>query len=453
MSSAGISFGGLGSGLDTQAIISALMAVERRPITALERKKSSFQDQKGLFGDLKGLLDKLEDVSRKLSRSQDLLSMTASSSNEDILTASAGNTATPGSHQIVVKDLAQAKIAAAGRADLTETYSGTVFLEVDGVLRGIDVNGDLNSVAAAINAETDALGVSADVVDTGIVGPEQYKLVVRSSEVGSDNAYTLTFDSGNAALDSLVTDINNGVISAGQNALISYNGVDISRPTNSIGDVIPGVTLDLKSADLNTTVTVTISTDAEETAETVQEFVDAYNEIVDFVSGQNVVNDEGQTSNPLFGDPTLRSIRSNLRSIVGGSVDTGNQSFAMLAQIGIESDRDGKLTFNKSEFEEALASDEQAVASLFSLEGAGIANRVQDQIDVYTDSVDGLIKTRQDGFDRLIKDITRQIERSEDRLERTEAGLKQKFANLEGLLARLQGQGNSLSTFSMGQSQ
>ncbi|MCC7063413.1 MAG: hypothetical protein IT456_11450, partial [Planctomycetes bacterium] len=110
MSSAGISFGGLASGLDTQAIISALVAVERRPISALETKKTNLNKQKTLFNDLKGLLDKLQTSAKSLKTTSDFLKMKVASDDEDLVTASATSTAAPGSHTIEIQQLAKAQI-------------------------------------------------------------------------------------------------------------------------------------------------------------------------------------------------------------------------------------------------------------------------------------------------------------------------------------------------------
>ena len=179
----------------------------------------------------------------------------------------------------------------------------------------------------------------------------------------------------------------------------------------------------------------------------VEDFVKAYNEVVDFFAAQSVVNEEGEAQSDLFGDPTLRSMRSTLRGIVGGAVTTtGNEAFQMLSQIGISSDRDGKLTFTRTELEEALAEDEQAVAAIFTDTTNGLAARLEDQIQVYTDSVDGLIKTRVDGFETRIKDANNRIDQAERRLELYQQQLEQRYANLESMLARLQSQGSSLSS-------
>ena len=93
MSTAGINFGGLASGLDTQAIIRALVSVERAPILQMEQKTSDLQRQKSLFGTLDGLLDKLSESVQKLKRTSDFLTMAATSSDEETLTASASSAA------------------------------------------------------------------------------------------------------------------------------------------------------------------------------------------------------------------------------------------------------------------------------------------------------------------------------------------------------------------------
>jgi len=454
MSSAGISFGGLASGLDTQAIISALVAIEQRPITALETKKTSLNKQKSLFGDLKGLLDKLSTAAKSLKTKTDFLTMKAASSDEDILGVSASSSAAAGSYSVEVLALAKAKVlASTGSASPTASFgAGASFLlEVDGNTLPVAISGTatLDSIAAAIN-DADA-GVRAEVVDTqnpANGGANRYQLVVRAEEPGVANSFNLIFDGGDAAFQNLINDINGNQITAASDAQIRLNGgVSIYRPTNTVSDAIAGVTLDLKAQTAaNQPITVTVSTDAEATSKSVQEFVDAYNKVVEFFATQNTLDSEGKAKNPLFGDTTLRSIRSNMRTVVGGIVaTTGNDAFQMLSQIGISSDRDGKLTFNRSKFEEALGDDESAVAAIFSDSTNGISGKLITQLDLYTDSVDGLIKARNDGFDRQVKDTQKRIDDGESRLERYRKSLETKYANLEQLLTRLQSQGSSIT--------
>lgn len=456
MSSAGISFGGLASGLDTRAIISALVAVERRPINALEQKKTALGKQKSLFGDLRGLLDKLTTAAKALKTTTDFLQMKAASDDENVLTATASSSATPGSYTLRVVALAKAQISSTnGSASATTDLGGPASLQIDvgGNTHLISVDDpNLNSIAAAINAhdDTNQMGVRAEVIDTGNTangGAQRYQLVVRSTTTGNAGGFTIAYDDGEPAFQNVIDDIT--LRTGASDAQLLVNGaITVYRPTNQVGDLFPGITLDLKSVpNPPKDITVTVTTDAEETAKKVQEFVDAYNKVVDFFAEQNALDGEGKAKNPLFGDPTLRSMRSTLRTIVGGSiVGTGNDAFQLLTQIGVASDKDGKLTFNRGKFDEALADDENAVAAVFTHASNGIAKRLIDQVDSYTDSVDGLIKNRNDTFDRQVKQTQSRIEQAERRLSLYEKQLEVKYANLENLLAKLQGQGASVAS-------
>lgn len=447
MSSAGISFGGLSSGLDTKAIVSALVGVERVPIQAMQAKQSVYSKQKSLFGDLSKMLQDLRTKAQALRKTTDFLAMKASSDKESSVTASASSTATPGSYQVEVEALAQAQVNSShGLANRTTDYGADALLfTYGGVPHPVNVHGTIDQIAEDINGA--GLDITAEVVDTGSP-TDPYQLVLRSKTTGADGAFTVTTDSGSSpALDALITDIDGHAVTDAQNAHILFNGIDVYRTSNSIGDLIGGVTLQLKAkTTTGEPATIAVSPDAEATSAQVKDFVEAYNKIVDFVQAQFAVDGKGTASGPLFGDNTLRSVRSSLRSIMGSPVGTGNNAYSMFAQIGITSDTQGKLTFNQSKFEEALLADETAVSNLFTDSSNGIANRVYAQIDVYTSTVDGLIKSRTDGLDRMTKDTQSRIDQAERRLTKYQSRLEAQYANLETLMSRLQSQGSSLSS-------
>lgn len=469
MSSAGISFGGLASGLDSKSIISALVAVERRPISAMEAKKTSYNKQKSLYGDLNGLLDKLNTASKALKTTTDFLAFKATSDDETVLKATASKTAAAGTYTARVMQLAQAQISgspgqASASAPLTGANNVEFTITVNGNPKIISLNSpSLNSIAAAINAEDDAndIGVRAEVVDTGNTtngGSQRYQLVVRAKETGSAGAFTVSLGSNptpGSALESVINGLGGTPITAAQDAIVRLNpnttgasGIDVTRSSNQITDLWPGISVDLLSVPSpNKNVTVTVTRDSEDATKKVQAFVDAYNKVVDFFTAQNALDANGKASSPLFGDSTLRSLRSNLRGVVGGVVgNTGNTAFQMLAQIGVTSDRDGKLTLDTTKLKTALDTDSTAVTNLFAGSTTGIANKLMGQLDVYTDTVDGLLKSRVDSFDRQSKDTQKRIDTAETRLTTYQKQLEQKYANLETLLGKLQSQGSSLSS-------
>jgi flagellar hook-associated protein 2 len=459
MSSAGISFGGLASGLDTQAIIQALVAVERRPISQLETKKTSLNKQKSLYGDLSGLLGKLNSAAKALKTTTDFLTMKAVSDDETVLRASAGSSATPGTYSVRVLKLAQAQVnASPGTASATSSLgagSAELILDVGGNQWPVSLNDPTpTTIAAAINdlADREDIGVRAEVVDTGNTasgGANRYQLIVRATETGNAGAFSLSFGEGSTQFQTYVNSLGGNRITQGQDAELLLNsgpggvgGITVFRSSNQISDLWNGITLDLLSVPTpNKDVTITVSTDTEAVGKKMTDFVDAYNKVVDFFTSQSALDSEGKAQSPLFGDQTLRSMRSTLRTTLGASVDdSGNLAYQLLSQVGISSDTAGKLTFNKAKFDAALADDEQAVAAFFTN-----AERLTGQIDVYTDSVDGLIKSRSETFDRQVKQTQSRIDQSERRLTQYQKQLEAKYANLESLLTRLQGQGSSVS--------
>ncbi|MFN9949125.1 MAG: flagellar filament capping protein FliD [Planctomycetota bacterium] len=464
MSNAGISFGGLASGLDTKAIIQALVAIERRPIAALEQKKTSLGKQKSLFGDLRGLLGKLETAAKALKTTSDFLVRKASSDKEEIVTASAGSAASAGTYNLRVVSLAKAQVnASSGSASPSASLGApgtlqldvggaTHFIAVGGVVNGVTEPPTLERIAAAINAADDAnaTGVRAEVVDTGNSGNNRYQLVVRSEQAGTASGFSISYDDGDPAFQAVINSVGSNVLTQASDARVQLNGgVTDTRASNPISDLIAGVTLELKSdASPTQSVAITVSNDSTATTKKVQDFVDAYNKVVDFLADQNQLDADGKAKGPLFGDSTLRALRAGLRTIAGSAVPgTGNASFQLLSQLGVKADTAGKLTLTATALAEALATDEAAVAAVFTSSANGIAGRVVAQIDVYTDSVDGLIKNRTEAFDRQSKDATTRITQAERRLTSFEKQLEQKYANLEQLMGRLQSQGSSLGAF------
>ena len=467
MSLSGISFSGLASGLDSKAIINALMAVERRPILALRSKKILLNKSKSLFNDFKAMIEALQSKAKAIKDIDAFLKFTATTDDEDkYFSVSANEKASPGSYTIDVDSLAKATTkVSTGTADKDTTFvtDATPFTFTFGDSSTLTVSPSssltLQGLADQINNAESSPGVTqtkvrATVLDTGTTGATRYKLVITSLKEGTDAGFTVAGDIGASQTESFFTAMsnNNSENTDAQDSQIKVNGVTVTRSSNTISDAIEGVTFTLKGEHPNgppTTTKVTVTTDTTATAEKVKEFVDAYNAVVDFVKKQNELNEDGGAKGPLFGDVTLRQVRHTLRGLVGASVATGNAKYSLLSQAGIKSDTDGKLTFSASDFGDALADDPTAIKKLFSDAANGITGKVFTKIEGLTDSIDGLFKARIDGFDRQIRDADRSITNKERLLEAFEERQIKKFAALESLIAQLQAQGGALASFSL----
>jgi flagellar hook-associated protein 2 len=464
MSITGISFGGLASGLDTGAIIEALVSLERRPIVALQERKVTYSRKKSLYEDLNSKLETLQEKAKALRLEGELLDFKAETDNTGFVSVSTNGRATAGSYDIKVGQLAKAEVRTSnGYADKDTTTFGEGLLtfNVDGEDYQVTISATgggntLEGIANAINGNDD-LPVNATVIDTGDAS-NPYKLVLTSELTGEDGSISITAAPANQELIDFaaeLTDPGNLIVDA-QNAEFEFNGVPVERSSNSINDLLSGVNITLigeHSTDPASTK-ITVSTDSESTSEKIKEFVDAYNDLVDFAKAQNEVtqvdqdNEDGPSTkaSPLLGDSALRTIQSSLRSIVGGQTESGNEAFSMLFQIGISSDLEGKLTFNQTEFDEALGEDPDALRNIFTNATDGLANQVYDRIEEWTDSVDGLLQGRIDGINTTTRDIDKQITRLEDRVERYEERITREYAVLEEMMNSLNSQQAALTS-------
>ncbi|MEQ8764005.1 MAG: flagellar filament capping protein FliD [Planctomycetota bacterium] len=446
-SGSGISFGGLASGLDSQAIIQTLVNLERRPITLLQQQKTNFNRQIDLFGTFETRLNSLQTSLENLRDEDSFKKFNASTERAAVVTASASGNALGGVYDVSVKQLAQqTRLSSQGYADLETTTvgSGTFQITVGDTTTDITLDSGedtLNDLKDAINS-SDA-EVRAEIVNVG--GSEPYKLVISANESGLDNAVTLDasgLSGGTQALS--FTEIQSA-----QDAIFDLNGItDLQRSSNTLTDVIEGVTLNLFSVsegnetDGYTATTVTISLDRDAMAESARGFVNAYNDVARFFRDQGRFDADEATSAPLFGDFTLRSIQSSLRSRFS-EVFENDGSFNSLASLGFKTKSDGFLEFDSADYKDALETDLGSVADLFQADGS-IGDQLVDYLDTVTDTADGLIKSRRDNIRRRIGALDDRIASNERRIETYEASLTRQYASLETLVSSLQVQGQSV---------
>ena len=157
---------------------------------------------------------------------------------------------------------------------------------------------------------------------------------------------------------------------AGQDASLKVDGVDITKSTNSISDVIPGVTLSLLAADPDTIITLNIDRDVDGLVDKVKTFVDAYNDVADYIHQQQSYDqDKQQPGGVLFGDGTLFSIQSQLTTTLVESVWGVDSSFSTLGLVGISVDKEGQLTIDNDKLKGYLQTNFNDIRYLFTASG------------------------------------------------------------------------------------
>lgn len=369
-----ISFGGAVSGLDTNQMIQQLMHLERQPIRRLEADQQGFRDEVDAWSDFRGKLTTLSSAVEQFARQGSMEGrISATSSNEDIVEAREGaGQAEPGSHSIAVEQLAtRGQVASVETFDSPELEleAGTFELTVGTETVEIEIADGMtmDDLRRKIN-EADA-GAQASIVMTG---EGEYKLVLTSRNTGAANQ---------VSVNSTPPDFPGGdfeVTTEAQDALVNYGGVEVTRSTNVIDDLIQGVELDLQQAAPGQPVEVTVERDHDEIVDQVAEMVEAFNATVGKADQLTRTSQDEENRGPLSGDSTIRGIVNNMRNVIAQGVETEDGLRSYRDVLGIELTRSGELTLDESRLREALESDfdrvEAALARTASVDGDGVAS-------------------------------------------------------------------------------
>lgn len=414
-------FGGLASGLDTNALLEGLLQIERQPLNRIQARRGELENQQSLMRQLNSRLLALRDAGRALdnrnsrytdkSISEEFLKYVGSTTNEKVVQVSATAGASVGDIQIRVDQLARGSrrfstlYTADSPADaiaLTQGQSITISLpnaDPDATppieatqieVEATDGNLNLSRLREIINTSPDNGGkVRADILQ---VSEGSYRLVLTSTETGLQNELSIT---GDLALETATA------ADQAQNAVFQLFGQQITRQSNVVEDVLDGVTLELKGTaeldenDQPITETVSIAIDAEAIAAEIEKFVDAYNDVMSFIDNQSRYNETTKTAGPLSGDFMLREVQRRLlesssmpfafqanpnnpfgpegrdaqdRPVSGGTINA----------IGLELVSGGRLRLNRERLEEVLAQDPNSVNEFLSGR-ARTDGRVQNQ--------------------------------------------------------------------------
>ncbi|MCA9772372.1 MAG: flagellar filament capping protein FliD [Myxococcales bacterium] len=368
---------GLASGIDTENLISQLIAAESRPTVLLQRRKTKISQVQTAYRNIQGLLDGLKTAAVKIQDATQLAAYTASSSKESLVTASASGAATAATFQVEVQSLATAERERSnGFADKDTTSVGTGTFAIivgqgtaDEETIEIDVASDdatLQGLADAINAQTDQ--VSATVINTNDGTATPYRLLISGNETGANQ--TLDFDTSGLSGGTAPTFTET---QGAGDAHIVLDGLDIYSATNQVTDLIPGVTLDLHSAEIGTNVDIEIATNRDQVKSNIQDFVDAYNAVSKELTALTRYNADTKDAGLLQGDSTAESIKRGLRTLVSSQIsDPSFQgAYTALGQVGIRTDASGNLAIDSEDLDAALESNFNDVILLFEDQGKG----------------------------------------------------------------------------------
>jgi len=448
-----ITAGGIGSGLDVEGLVSQLVAAEGQPaLLRLGTKEARLQADLSAYGTLKSALSTFQDSVQALNDLESFQARKATSSNVDLFSATADTTAVAASYDIEVLQLAEAEKRRSGdfATDATVVGTGTLDISLGTDTFQLTIDGTNNTLAGirdAINAASDNPGVAASIinVDDG-VGGTVARLVLTGDTVGATNTIGIVVDDDDlsdadtSGLSQLAT-ANLTTLQAAQDAKIEVDGQAATRGSNSFSDIITGVSFSLTKAEVGTVETLTIDLNKDSVTAKVNSFVSNYNSLIDTINALSAYDADTGAAGALLGDSALRSVQSQLRQTITASVS--GLDLGTLAEIGVTTDENGKLTVDSTALDEVMTSDFTTVSQLFASD-TGLANTLDTLLERYVAS-DGILTARTDGLQISIDSITDDRERLNDRLAVIEARYRAQFNAMDLLVGQLQALGGYLT--------
>jgi flagellar hook-associated protein 2 len=402
---------GIGSGTLTYDIIDKLKNADiASMITPIDNKISDTKEKESTLSTITTLTATLKTTVVDLADSTFFEKRKVTVNGKDV-TVKANDGVAVQDINLKVNQLAQTDIKQS-KGFATETSSvvdkdTTMTIEIDGNTYDIDVKAGttLEELRDQINESTDG-DVLASILNTG--GDDPYSLILKSSKTGADQVINVTFDDGDdtTSNDDFLSFTN---VQDAQDAMFEFNNIAITRSTNTIEDLVIGVTFELIGASGEDN-RVSIQRDVEGIADMVSEFVSAYNSWNSKITEVTKFDPDGKSTGVFQGDSTIRRLSSDVKYALFNSEVDGKGA----GTYGMEVNEDGILSFNRTTFINELNSDPEKAVKVFTSDIGGIFNKLNDTLKNATDSSTGYLGMYEEQLkneeDRLSDERERSLE-------------------------------------------
>lgn len=459
---------GVGSGLNSEGIISALMAVERKPIDLLTQATAGIKTQLSSIGQLQSLVATMRDKAQALTDVTLWGQTKLTSSNSAIVSGSTSTGAVPGRYSVEVTSLAQGQTItstafASPTTALSEgtltiqlgTWSGTSFTDKTGSSPvNISIGPgetDLSTIRDKINAA--GAGVTASIVNDA----NGARLSIRSTATGKENGFKITAtesaDDGNIAtgLSALGYDAADPATPMTKNldalnAVATINNIAVESSSNTLTGVIDGLTLTLNgTTQTSGPIELSVDPDNDAVTQAINDFVTAYNAMNNYMRDQTKYDATTKTGGPLQGNRTVIGYQSQLRNIVNNP-STASSMYSVLSDVGISMKEDGTLSVTSSKLDDALEHTDE-LKKLFCTAGSdadstGFMARFRELGDTVLGD-QGSLQTLENSLNAQVKRNDDRQTEMEDRADQTEARLRAQYQALDTNMAKL----NALSSY------
>ena len=358
---------GAGSGIDTSTLIANLVAANKASAqAAITARQQTNTAEISALATVKNGVDSFASALQTLTQSGNLMTQPVSSDSTTVaVSAIAGSHVGDLSATLQVTQLAQALTveagavsdpsAAIGQGTMTlKTAKGSFPITID------SSDNSLTGLATAINGAN--AGVTASVVQDGT----GYRLVLKG-QTGAANTYTLTANSGaDAGLSAFTYDGTSAAamtkVQGAQDAILKMDGVQVTRASNTITDLVAGTQLVLKNTG---TVALGSNRPTDAITEAVNDFVTAYNALRTSIANTTAAATSTTSAGALNGNPDVRQLEDQLAKITSTQLSSFGDTHT-LAEIGVSTNQDGSLTLDSTKLASALARDPDGVEAMFS---------------------------------------------------------------------------------------
>jgi flagellar hook-associated protein 2 len=464
---------GMGSGIDIKALAQSLVDATSKPQTEIIQKSIDKQKARtNAYDIVTRAINQLQEDLNVLAQPLIFSQFTTQSSMPSAVSVKGSVGAQPASHAVNVTQLAQAQRTvikgstgfpiSSGGAMVGAGETVQINLTIKQQTHNLSItNITPEGVVSAINVA--GLGVTASLVN--LTGSQGGALgIVLTGDVGADNAFSIDMPG--------VSNVAVSQSRSAQDAELSVDGVEITRPNNQIGDVIPGAVLDLLNTTQGSEVRVSLINDTTEIKSAIKQFVQSYNDLQNIIDVSQDANSTIENlGGALVGDQSIQSIRDKIRSIlmppVGSSASgtdmSGSANLHGLRDLGLMIDTDGKMKFahlassapnnqlykvgDESTLDQQLANHVQEVQALF-LGGSGKTGIASDMANAlvgrgqYVDSTavpsspTTILLALKNGAGNRIKDEQKRLEGLQVRMQGLLDRYMQQFAVMDSLVGQ-----------------
>lgn len=383
---------GIGSGINTTELIKALVDADTAPQKEnLDNLEEKTKDKISTFGILKSNLLDFKNILKDIESQQEY-GFIGNSSDTTVatLTASGSKAGSDINSSLTVTTLASrhtltgpslaSPSSTVGQRNITINFGTWSADPTAGGGQSFTSNGQSQISVSATASTTltdlrDAINNAAtdsdndgtkDVLASIIYDGSNYMLMLKS-ESGASNEMKVTDSHSTPAYAYDTTDgaqLTQRV--AGVNSAFTVDGISMSRTSNSVDDLFDGFTLDLKKTT-SSAVRISSSVDLDGVSDLLTGYVDTYNQVMLNLTAMGA-NDpvDPENDGALIGDSTLREIRSELREMSSTAIKGYEGGPYYLSYLGVSTNRDGTLAFDKGQMETQFKSKPETVRAFFT---------------------------------------------------------------------------------------